>query len=146
MLVKAKPQRQTREGPPDLWVACDHVLPTSDLFMSLGSWVGWRAWSGGGGRAVKWSLGRGALDSEACKHWPCLRQKSFISLPCIRQETSFNNPDSFHFWPQISDNVTSNVARISGRGLQITLPVFLPSSSLGWKSWLESWLESWLSI
>ena len=95
----------------------------------------------GGGGAVKWSLGRGALDSEACKHWPCLRQKSSISLPCIRQETSFNNPDSFHFWPQISDNVTSNVARISGRGLQITLPVFLPSSSLGWKSWLESWLS-----
>ena len=48
-LVKGKPQWQTSEGPPDLWVAWDNVSLVSDLFISLGSWVGRGAWSGGGG-------------------------------------------------------------------------------------------------
>ena len=33
----------------------------------------------------------------AFKSWPCLRQKSLISLPCLRQETLVSDPDLFCF-------------------------------------------------
>ena len=105
---------------------------------------------GRGGGAVKWSLGRGAPGSEACKHWPCLRQKSFILLPCIRQETSFNNPDSFHFlalsWLILATNFWQGHFQCSKnfwRGIT--------NHASRIPAWLEvlarsSWLESGLSI
>ena len=40
---------------------------------------------GGGGTWGKFGWGCAA---EAFKPWPCLRQNPFISLPCLRQETS----------------------------------------------------------
>ena len=45
--------------------------------------------------------GIGHLHEEGCrkdlKPWPCSRQKWFIPLPCLRQETLIYDHNSFHF-------------------------------------------------
>ena len=51
--------------------------------------------------ALKESLGR--VVPQAFKPWPCWRQKFFISLPSLWQETLFYDPDHFFLHTELSN-------------------------------------------
>lgn len=52
---------------------------------------------GVGGLSLHWLEVWQRRAAEAFSPWPCLRWKSFISLPSLRRETLFHDPDLFRF-------------------------------------------------
>ena len=85
-----------------LWTE-DHFSHCSFVCWEDSTWVGvginnqiqgagGGGWGGGGGGGHTRKIWVVYCPTKAFKPWPCFRQKSFILLPCLRQETRFQDP------------------------------------------------------